>query len=211
MSAFIMRRVAGHPVVAAHPALYEAGARLRRLHEVMLPGFGFLAEAAWHERDDFSLKHSDWLGFLRGICADALSLADRHAVAVRLAASTAAAIDAHAAALDAIEVGSLCHGDLKAAHILIEADRLAGVIDWGDAMVGDPLWDVARFAHRADADSLSSLLAGYDPEHAMVDELTWRMPLYHVLWLLVDAIVDHRLGGRADTALAAAMRALERV
>src|SRR5262245_14422994 len=151
MSAFIMRRVAGGPIVAGHPALSEVGAGLRRLHDVRLPGFGWLAEAAWDERGAFSLRHSSWLGFLQDICGDARRLADRYVMAALVAEAAAAAIDAHAAALAAVEVGALCHGDLKAAHIFVDAGRLAGVIDWGDAVVGDPLWDIARFAHRADA------------------------------------------------------------
>jgi len=208
MSAFIMRRVAGGPIVAGHPALPEVGVGLRRLHTVRLPGFGWLAEAAWDERGDFSLRHSSWLGFLQGICGDARRLADRYVVAAPVAEAAAAAIDAHADALAAVEVGSLCHGDLKAAHILVEAGRLAGVIDWGDAVVGDPLWDIARFALRADGGAVSLLLAGYDPGRVMVDALAWRVPLYGVLWMLVDAIVAHRLGRRVDALLEAAMGAL---
>jgi hypothetical protein len=208
MSAFIMRRVAGGPIVAGHPALPEVGVGLRRLHAVRLPGFGWLAEASWDARGEVSLLHRSWLGFLQSICGDARSLADSYVVAAPVAEAVAAAIDAHAAALAAVEGGSLCHGDLKAAHILVEAGRLAGMIDWGDAVVGDPLWDIARFAPRADGGSVSLLLAGYNPERAMVDALAWRMPLYGVLWRLVDAIVAHRLGRRVEAALEAAMGSL---
>jgi aminoglycoside phosphotransferase (APT) family kinase protein len=205
MSAFIMCRVDGWPIVAGHPALPEVGGVLRRLHDVKLPGFGWLAEASWDERGEFSLRHSSWLAFLKGICGDARSLMDSYVVAAPVAEAAAAAIDVHAAALAAVKVGSLCHGDLKAAHILVDAGRLAGVIDWGDAVVSDPLWDIARFALRADAGAVSLLLEGYDPERVMVDELAWRVPLYGVLWMLVDAIVAHRLGRRVEAALEAAM------
>lgn len=207
LSAFIMSRVAGVPIVAGHPALSEVGAGLRRLHEVRLPGFGGLAEASWDERGDFTLRHSAWLGFLYGICGDVRRLADSYAVAARAAKAAAAAIDDHAAALAAVEVGSLCHGDLKTAHILVDAGRVAGVIDWGDAVVGDPLWDIARFAHRADAGSVSGLLEGYDPDRAMADEFAWRVPLYGALWMLVDAIVAHHLGHRVDASIGAAIMA----
>src|SRR5262249_51730950 len=208
MSAFIMCRVDGWPIVAGHPALPEVGGVLRRLHDVRLPGFGWLAEALWDERGDFSLLHSSWLGFLKGICGDARSLADRYVVAAPVAEAAAAAIDAHADALAAVGGGALCQGELKAAHLLVEAGRLAGVIDWGDAVVGDPLWDIARFAHRADGGAVALLLEGYDPERAMVDEFAWRVPLYGALWMLVDAIVAHRLGRRVDASLEAAMGAL---
>ena len=205
MSALVMSRVAGRPIVAGHPALARVGGVLRRLHDVRLPGFGWLAEASWDALGDFSLIHRSWLDFLERILADTRSLADRYALAAPVAEAAAEALDAHADALAAVEVGSLCHGDLKAAHILVDGSRIAAVIDWGDAVVGDPLWDIARFAHRADAGSTARLLEGYDPDRATADELAWRIPLYGVLWMLVDAIVEHRLGRRAETALEAAM------
>src|SRR5215468_12498577 len=46
MSALVMSRVAGRPIVARHPALARVGGVLRRLHDVRLPGVGWLAEAS---------------------------------------------------------------------------------------------------------------------------------------------------------------------
>jgi aminoglycoside phosphotransferase (APT) family kinase protein len=206
LSAFVMTRIAGRAVDAAHSALTEVGAQLRCLHDLRVPGFGNLAEAGWNERAEPSLPHGSWLDFLSSIVTGARAFSD-----ARGADAAAVAIDAHADALAAVESGSLCHGDLKAAHILVDAGRLAGVIDWGDAVVADPLWDVARFAHRADEASLAQLLAGYDPERTMSDEIAWRVPLYGALWNLVDAIVDHRVGGRFEVPLAAAIEAFARL
>lgn len=211
MSAFIMHRVAGEPIVAGYPTLLEVGAGLRRLHAVKLPGFGWLGEATWDECGGYSLLHSSWPSFLKGICGDVRSLADSYVVAPQVAEAAGAVIDAHADALAAVEVGSLCHGDLKAAHILVDEGQLAGVIDWGDAVVGDPLWDIARFTHRADEAADVLLLEGYDPEGVLGDELAWRVPLYEALWMLVDAVVSHRLlGHRVDTLLEAAIESLAR-
>jgi len=206
-SAFVMPRVAGRPIAAGHPAFREVGRRLRRLHRFTVPRFGTLAEVAWSERDEFTLRDDSWLALLRRICADTRRIGDGAAIAAADAAG--AAIDAHVAAFDAIAFGSLCHADLKTAHIFVDGDRLTGVIDWGDAAVADPVWDIARFAHRADAESLALLLEGYDPTAALADELAWRLPLYSALWMLVDAIVDHRLGHRAAVPLAAALRYLD--
>ena len=210
MSAFIMSRVSGRPIAPGHPALREVGVGLRRLHDVTLPGFGWLANASRNARDEPSPEHGSWLGFLGGILGDARGLVARYPVAAEVSEAAAAVIDAHVDALAAVEVGSLCHGDLKAAHVLVAGDRLAGVIDWGDAAFGDPLWDIARFAQRVDAGSLSTLLEGYDPERALLDELAWRGPLYGALWMLVDAIVDHRLGRRADVPLEKALGSFAR-
>jgi hygromycin-B 4-O-kinase len=37
----------------------------------------------------------------------------------------------------------MVHGDLLARNVLVEGDRIAGVLDWGSACFGDPLYDAA--------------------------------------------------------------------
>ncbi|MBI3724654.1 phosphotransferase [bacterium] len=37
----------------------------------------------------------------------------------------------------------LAHNDLNSEHILVESDRISGVIDWGDTAIGDPAVDLA--------------------------------------------------------------------
>jgi aminoglycoside phosphotransferase (APT) family kinase protein len=39
---------------------------------------------------------------------------------------------------------TLIHGDLGAEHIYVDAGRITGVIDWGDAAIGDPAVDHGR-------------------------------------------------------------------
>jgi hypothetical protein len=163
MSAFIMSLVDGVPLAGPHPALREVGVRLRQLHEVRMPGFGSFSDASWDDTGRFALRDASWPGFLGDVVGEIRALAGTCAIAGAVAEAGAGALDDRQGALSEIEVGSLCHGDLKVGHVLVDDDRLAGVIDWGDAVVGDPLWDIARFAHRADAASLSLLLEGYDP------------------------------------------------
>ncbi len=210
MSAYAMRRIPGDPITRAHPAFCELGMLLRSLHAVKVSGFGTLAEATWNPRDGFTLAQRSWPAFLTRICTDIRGLADSCALAIPVADAVEAVMDAHATALADVE-GCLCHGDLKAIHIFVKGQRLTGVIDWGDAVVGDPLVEIARYAHRGDAQSLSMLLSGYDPEGSMADEIAWRIPLYSVVWTLVDAVVDHRLGSGVDGLLDAAMREISRV
>ena len=42
---------------------------------------------------------------------------------------------------------SVIHGDLGAEHMLVRDGRLAAVIDWGDAAVGDPALDYSWLVH----------------------------------------------------------------
>jgi len=209
-SAFLTANVAGTPMPAAHPALRDLGRALKRLHQVTTPGFGWLAQASWGDDGRPILEHDTWLGFLNAVSAASRDLARRYPSAAAIAAAAAAAIDARADELACITVGVLCHGDLKPAHVLVDEGGIRGVIDWGDAVVADPVWDIARFAQRLDARSLALLLEGYAPDGAMSQALPSRLALYDALWHLVDAVVDDRLGAPADTALAAAMACLRR-
>ncbi len=42
---------------------------------------------------------------------------------------------------------ALTHSDLGPSHLLVRDGRLAGVIDWGDARIGDPALDYAWLLH----------------------------------------------------------------
>src|SRR5205823_14897913 len=47
--------------------------------------------------------------------------------------------------LDAVH--ALVHGDLGPEHLLVRDGKLAAVIDWGDARIGDPALDYAWLLH----------------------------------------------------------------
>jgi hygromycin-B 4-O-kinase len=45
---------------------------------------------------------------------------------------------------DCPEVRGLVHGDFGSNNVLADGDRITGIIDWSEAMVGDPLYDLAN-------------------------------------------------------------------
>jgi hygromycin-B 4-O-kinase len=42
------------------------------------------------------------------------------------------------------EIRRLVHGDFGSNNVLTDGRRIIGVIDWSEAMIGDPLYDVAN-------------------------------------------------------------------
>jgi aminoglycoside phosphotransferase (APT) family kinase protein len=64
---------------------------------------------------------------------------------------------------------ALTHSDLGPEHLLVRDGRLAGVIDWGDARIGDPALDYAW------------LLNGPFPDWDVDGELRRRARIYHRL------------------------------
>ncbi|MFC0010564.1 phosphotransferase family protein [Devosia nitrariae] len=50
----------------------------------------------------------------------------------------------HALAGHCPETRALVHGDFGSNNVLVDDARISGVIDWSEAMVGDPLYDLAN-------------------------------------------------------------------
>src|SRR5262249_50847394 len=46
-------------------------------------------------------------------------------------------------AADLPERRGMIHGDLLARNVLVAGDRITAVLDWGNALFGDPLYDAA--------------------------------------------------------------------
>ncbi|MFI7064326.1 phosphotransferase family protein [Kribbella sp. NPDC050124] len=86
----------------------------------------------------------------------------------------------------------LLHGDLHPRHLYAVGNELTGVIDWGDAMYGDPLFDVARFSMAGEA-ATEAFLAGYDLRRT--PELDRTLSFYRVLWSLMALHAEHEAGG----------------
>jgi aminoglycoside phosphotransferase (APT) family kinase protein len=55
------------------------------------------------------------------------------------------------------------HGDLGEANLLVAGGRLAGVVDWSDAHVGDPAVDLSWFVQCLGPDGARAALAAYRP------------------------------------------------
>jgi aminoglycoside phosphotransferase (APT) family kinase protein len=74
--------------------------------------------------------------------------------------------DAFLAARDQ-EAGSLLHGDFHPRHSFVDEEfRLRQIIDWGDALVGDPLYDLGRLAGVLDRGGLTRFVNEYDAQLA---------------------------------------------
>lgn len=80
----------------------------------------------------------------------------------------------------------LVHADLGPEHVLCEDGRVTGVIDWGDARIGDPALDFAWVLHGVWERFSQALLGGYDAR--IGDDFRERALFYHRLgpWYEVD-------------------------
>lgn len=120
-------------------ALSATAKIIAQLHEVRGEGFGLLAaECALAGLDQ------DWASYVwrRGEahlarCHDAGLVSSDEAKQALLALERVGRWSV---------VPRLLHGDLGSRNIFVEEGRLAALIDWEDALVGEPLFDLAFFA-----------------------------------------------------------------
>jgi aminoglycoside phosphotransferase (APT) family kinase protein len=176
----IQRAVAGGEVSPSDAAVLRSlGAELVMLHQVRGDGFGLLSGAL---RPTWVELLMDQVGSLDGLVDAGLLPADQRE---RL-------VEAVAARTPEPEGPVLLHGDLHPRHVYAAGGVLTGIIDWGDALYGDPLFDLARFSI-AGVDATSAVLDGYGLE--LTAELEQTFALYRAVWSAVALRAELDAGG----------------
>jgi Ser/Thr protein kinase RdoA (MazF antagonist) len=179
----------GRPLLSASPDPHwaAAGRTLRRLHDHAatggVPGFA---------------GSDDWWSWFRGCLPKARPR-------IRELCPAAAATRLCRVLEVGIEVGSevgsgptdvpptcLLHGDSTSIHWRIRDDGSAGMLDLGDAGVGDPVWDLVVLTHW-DAARLPAVLDGYGADHSLRVRVDRLFQPYQVVrhLLAVDWLLDH--------------------
>ena len=183
-SVLVLGKIDGCPLAAEHPASAwrEAGLVMRRIHGLPLDreslnGAGSSAaansDAAPPQR---TLREGmlDWTEseMLRSRQTRVLSGADRRMLRDYLTPIWE----------NLPEVPRcLVHGDAQADHILVNADgHIAGVLDFGDVHVGDPVYDLAVLTIDHPG-RLPAVLAGYRPARAVRARVETFIGPYQVL------------------------------
>jgi aminoglycoside phosphotransferase (APT) family kinase protein len=100
----------------------------------------------------------------------------------------------------------LVHGDLAPEHVLYDqaADRITGVIDWGEIGIGDPALDVAAAVYWSDLRLFSATLITCP--HALDEELLRRARFYAACRGVADIVYGFDTG--RDAYVKAGVRAL---
>jgi aminoglycoside phosphotransferase (APT) family kinase protein len=129
---------------------------LGRLHRIGGTGFGPLVSAR-----PFTGAHAAWLDYLR------VRLAEHVAYCERTGATSyheSTAITRHfdaAAPIFADVTPALLHGDPGSTNLVVDEEVLQGVLDWEDALLGDPLFDLASLCTFHPERRHEAIFAGY--------------------------------------------------
>lgn len=102
--------------------------------------------------------------------------------------------EAFAALREPPPVEVVVHADLGESNLLVDGGRLAGVIDWTDAHVGDPALDLSWFVQCLGVEGARAALASYVPPEGVDPETLWRRAFAHAAVQPVHAVLyglDH--------------------
>ncbi len=128
--------------------LAQLGDALRRMHEVRLPGFGWLDEQAYRQQGEVRGSAPTWQ---RALCdpvpAGMAYLTEHAGIASAEADAIKGVVEAMRGRLAQYHDGRLLHGDLGALHVWVDpaTQTLTSIIDFGDRLSGDPLWDFINY------------------------------------------------------------------
>jgi aminoglycoside phosphotransferase (APT) family kinase protein len=103
---------------------------------------------------------------------------------------------------------TLCHDDLHEEHILIDDDgQLAGIIDWSDLAITNPISDFVGLRHWMGADFVEEVLVAYGPVEDADD--FHRVMLAQTVCIAV-IVIDFGIHGDRPDCLRAGLTALDR-
>jgi aminoglycoside phosphotransferase (APT) family kinase protein len=105
----------------------------------------------------------------------------------------------------------LLHGDCQADHYLVMAgsSRIGGVLDFGDALLGDPVWDLAILT-LDEPDMLGEILRGYHPDASTERRTRALLSAYQLIRRLGSASWMREHGQSPEPDLEAARRMVVR-
>lgn len=184
----VMRRLPGRPVDESSPALVAAGRQLAVVHSLRLDGYGGLAIRG----SEASGRSGTWAGFLTELTAGLEGLVTSRVLSEPLAEVAWAVLRTSADAVRFDGPGVLLHGDLKLAHIFATSTEDVGLIDWGDACVGDPRLDLARMSMAGPA-AFARFLSGYGT--ILTPELGRVLAAYRLVWFIDALVYEFRAQG----------------
>ena len=107
------------------------------------------------------------------------------------------------------EIRALVHGDFGSNNVLTDGHRITGVVDWSEASIGDPLYDVANILFwRTWLHCMQQQARYFEAHLGPLPNLSDRMLCYQLRIGLAE-IYQNAIEGKADVAAWAASRCCE--
>ncbi|MDQ3905562.1 MAG: aminoglycoside phosphotransferase family protein [Actinomycetota bacterium] len=151
------------PLAVARPPLAQAGAWAARLHAWYLDGSGTCDDDHVRATGAGYGQDPSWRTALLGDAQrDRTGLAGAGGPEAEVAATVREVMDAVGATLECFDDACLLHGALQVSHVFVDRAALTvrALIAFGEAGVGDPVWDLDRFSAAEDETRWRSRMGG---------------------------------------------------
>jgi aminoglycoside phosphotransferase (APT) family kinase protein len=203
----LLRQIPGRPLKgyedpetqAMEPALLAAWGRyLAGLHTIPTQRFGLLDVRSLVDAPAAPGRglHARWRHYLE------LNLADHLAICRAIGAISSAEqrrievlFDRFHERLEPAAPG-LLHGDPGHHNVFTDGVRITGVIDWEDALSGDPVFDLAYWGTFCRDSMRGPLLLGYREAGRLPEDFEHRYWVYYLRIALSKTVHRHRFGYR---------------
>lgn len=193
----------GHEESDVSPHVKDLGKFVAHIHEIKTQGYGPFDLTNIMQGKAVGI-HDSWQKYLM------LNLDKHLEYTIMTGILTVAESDAVKDALKILEhipcdTPSLLHGDIANHNAFTDGKAITSLIDWEDAISGDPVFDIAYYATGCFGHDvwLQAFLDGYTSVTKLPDDYEKRFWAYYLRVAVVKAIVRFRYKTSATTALTA--------
>ena len=174
--------------------LSSLGALIAQIHLIKIDGYGPLSIVSYKESKLVQGVHRYWSDYLFchlkehiEICTDIGAITFNEAEEVnRLFMKYGSLLNENQ--------GVLLHGDLGGHNIFSDGGRITALIDWEDAMSGDPIFDLAYWGTFTRDQLRAELLSGYKKHAQLPEDFEIRYWLYYLRIALSKTVHRYRFG-----------------
>ncbi|HAV14834.1 MAG TPA: hypothetical protein DCX25_00675 [Candidatus Pacebacteria bacterium] len=153
----------------------KAGAILAKIHSVKTRGYGGLNRFG-------KGKYNTWFEYMMEAKRDrdlAVEAAEHMGIEADKIDKVIRTLEDHQALFDVSP--QLLHSDFSTKHILVNGDKITGIIDFENCRSGDPMWDFAWWDYFFGRDlSVDILRAGYEQVAPVIAEFGKKLFLYRL-------------------------------
>ncbi|MFW6286417.1 MAG: phosphotransferase family protein [Candidatus Sumerlaeota bacterium] len=172
----------------------ELGRLLRRLHGIRLDGFGFIDTDQLRRDGQLIGLHQRYEDFFRCRLDTHLDYVTHHGLLAPGIAAEAYALVTELLPRHVPRQACLVHRDPAWWNLIGTTTRIAALVDWDDAVAGDPADDLAMLRCFHDADYCTAVETAYWDGQTPDADFPVRIALHWFRNMLWKAMLRHQLG-----------------
>jgi len=171
------------------PVMHTLGTYIARWQQLTFDGFGLFNVRAFREKGKLighHVRYSDY--YMLHLDKHLHFLVERNFINHEQQKNIHEEIRRHESLLD-ISRGTLVHKDIALWNVMGNADGILSVIDWEDAISGDPTDDISLMACFHSVEEINAIIDGYQTERPLPDNFFPRFWLHLLRNMIVKAVI----------------------